>query len=75
MKTKICNILSVFNLVQDDEHPNRVHKKKWLRQNGETINERLRKPIICWNNISISASLVNGDLKIEQLYITFISQT
>lgn len=47
MKTKICNILSVFNLVQDDEHPNRVHKKKWLRQNGETINERLRKPIIC----------------------------
>lgn len=47
MKTKICNILSVLNLVQNDEHPNRVHKKKWLRQNGETINERLRKPIIC----------------------------
>ena len=69
MKTKICNVLSVLNLVQNDEHPNRVHDKKWLRQNGETVNERLRKPIK-W----FSVSLVNGDLKIKQLYITFISQ-
>ena len=37
MKTKIYNILSVLNLEQNDEHPNRVHDKKWLRQNGERL--------------------------------------
>lgn len=37
MKTKICNIFSVLNLVHNDEHPNRVHDKKWLRQNAERL--------------------------------------